>query len=293
MGITIKALPLRYGYLPWPAIAKMKRILDLRDVLKGYVVFVCMLVSIGSAQAQIDSTKVVRVLSFNIYHGETVNADKRFDLDLLAKIIRDEAPDLVALQEVDFKTKRAQGYDLATELGQRTQMAPLFGKAMAFDGGGYGEGILSTTAFLVTRNHPLKAQEGKEPRAALAVEVLLKSGDTIRFVGTHLDHTREETDRINQARQLNALFAENDRPTIMAGDLNATPDSETMKILFQHWAPSLTDFAPTAPSDNPKAKIDYILFRPQKSWRVLETKVICNDRATDHCAVLGVLELRE
>lgn len=242
-------------------------------------------------QLPVDSSRIVRVLTFNIYHGETVNADKKFDLDLLAKVINDVKPDLVALQEVDFKTKRARNLDLVTELGQRTKMAPIFGKAMTYDGGEYGEGVLSKYSFLSTQNHPLRAREGKEPRAAIELNVMIESGDAIRFVGTHLDHTRDNTDRNNQAKELNELFTKDDMPTILAGDLNSRPESEAMKILFNEWEPSSPEFEFTAPSDGPRAKIDYVLFRPANRWRVLETKVICNDKATDHCVVLSVLEL--
>ena len=242
-------------------------------------------------QLPVDSSRIVRVLTFNIYHGETVNADKKFDLDLLAKVINDVKPDLVALQEVDFKTKRARNLDLVTELGQRTKMAPIFGKAMTYDGGEYGEGALSKYSFLSTQNHPLRAREGKEPRAAIELNVMIESGDAIRFVGTHLDHTRDNTDRNNQAKELNELFTKDDMPTILAGDLNSRPESEAMKILFNEWEPSSPEFEFTAPSDGPRAKIDYVLFSPANRWRVLETKVICNDKATDHCVVLSVLEL--
>ena len=245
----------------------------------------------ASAQVEVDSSKVVSVLSFNIYHGETVGAEKRFDLDLLAKVINDVNPDFVALQEVDNKTNRARNYDLVTELGQRIKMAPLFGKAMSFDGGEYGEGVLSKYSFVSTKNHALNAGEGKEPRAALEVITKIKSGDVIRFVGTHLDHTKDETDRINQVNQLNAIFADNDIPTILAGDLNARPESEAMKILFSKWTLSDTNLNPTIPVINPTAKIDYVLFKPADRWRVLDIRVICNEEVTDHCAVLSVLEL--
>ena len=246
-----------------------------------------------SAQSKVDSSKIVRVLTFNIYHGETVNAEKKFDLDLLAKVITDAEPDLVALQEVDFKTNRARNYDLVTELGQRTKMSPVFGKAMSYDGGEYGEGALSRYSFLSTKNHPLAAREGKEPRAAIEVNVMIESGDIIRFVGTHLDHTKDETDRNNQARELNALFTNDEIPTILAGDLNSRPESEAMKILFTQWTPSLPDFEPTFSAKDPHAKIDYILFRPAHKWSVLDTKIICDDKVTDHCVVLSVLELLE
>jgi endonuclease/exonuclease/phosphatase family metal-dependent hydrolase len=90
---------------------------------------------------------------------------------------------------------------------------------------------------------------------------------------------------------LNELFTKDDTPTILAGDLNSRPESEAMKILFKEWNPSDSKFELTSPSNAPRAKIDYILFRPANRWRVLETKVICNDRVTDHCVVLSVLEL--
>ncbi|MBJ6369563.1 endonuclease/exonuclease/phosphatase family protein [Snuella sedimenti] len=242
------------------------------------------------AQFKVDSSRVVRVLTYNIYHGETVDTDKKFDLDLLAKIISDTKPDLVAMQEVDFKTKRARNFDLVTELGQRTKLVPLFGRAMSFDGGEYGEGVLSRYSFLTTQNHALKAREGKEPRAALEVKVVLKSGDTIRFVATHLDHTKDETDRIHQAREINAIFSD-DMPTILAGDLNALPESETIKILSEKWMPSFLDNAPTFPAVEPTKKIDYILYKPQNRWRVIEARVIDEKKASDHRPVLSVLEL--
>lgn len=267
--------------------------LKMNRIKSVIVLIVCNLcVGFGAfSQSAVDSTRIVRVLTFNIYHGETVNAEKKFDLDLLAKTINDLNPDLVALQEVDLKTNRARGYDLVTELGQRTKMSPIFGKAMSYDGGEYGEGALSKYSFLSTRNHPLVAREGKEPRAAIETNVMIESGDVIRFVGTHLDHTRDHTDRNNQAKQLNELFAQDNTPTILAGDLNSRPDSEAMKILFKEWTPSLPDFKPTSPADSPRAKIDYILFRPANKWRVLDSEIICNDTVTDHCVVLSVLEL--
>ncbi|MCF7567886.1 endonuclease/exonuclease/phosphatase family protein [Sabulilitoribacter arenilitoris] len=244
-----------------------------------------------TAQTPIDSSRVVRVLTYNIYHGETVLAEKQFDLDLLAKIISNSKPDLVALQEVDFKTNRVLKMDLVTELGLRTKMQAIFGKAMSYNEGEYGEGILSKYSFLNTKKHALVAGKDKEPRAALEVNVQIKSGDTIRFIGTHLDHTTDETDRINQANQLNSIFAQTNLPTILAGDLNATPESKTMKILFKEWHPSFTENIPTAPAQDAKDKIDYVLFRPANRWRVIEKKVIDEKTASDHKPVLSVLEL--
>ena len=239
-------------------------------------------------QENVNSSRVVRVLSFNILHGETMKGD--FDLEQIARVIRQAEPDLVAMQEVDLYTGRTGRRDLASELGLLTGMVPLFGSAMPYDGGEYGEGILSRYSFLSSRNHALPAGEGKEPRAALEVRVILKSGDTIAFVGTHFDHTGD-VDRINQATELRDILAEVDLPILLAGDLNATPESRAMEILFSDLNTSSADLAPTIPSNGPRVKIDYILYGPSDRWRVLESTVICDSVASDHCALLSVLEL--
>lgn len=246
---------------------------------------------VGYGQQTVDSSRVVKVLTFNILHGATLKGD--FNLDVLADVIKSTNPDLVALQEVDFKTNRALKYDLVTELGWRTGLTPIFGKAMPYDGGEYGEGILSRYSFVKTRNVSLPCSPGNEPRAALQVVCLLPSGDTISFIGTHLDHTNDEHDRITQARTINHVFSNNSYPSILAGDLNAVPDSEPMNILELMWMASYKPENPemTFPSNDPQHKIDYILYYPQQRWQVLSREVICDTIASDHCVYLVSLEL--
>jgi len=246
---------------------------------------------ISWSQTHIDSSKIVKVLSFNILHGATTKGD--FNLDLIAKVIIDANPDFVALQEVDFKTNRAKKYDLVTELGWRTKMATLYARAMQFDGGEYGEGVLSKHTFLQTRNVALPFTPGDEPRAALEITTVLPSKDTIAFIGTHLDHLKLETNKIMQAKHINKMFASNKYPTILAGDLNAEPNSETMNILEGQWSASYDKekTLPTYPSDNPSKKIDYVMFYPKHRWKVLKTEIIQDTIASDHCAYLVTLQL--
>ena len=258
------------------------------------IILIYILFSIpGWTQPDEGNERIIKVLSFNILHGATTRGD--FDLDAIAKVIIDTDPDLVALQEVDFKTTRVNGLDLATELGWRTKMAPLFGRAMDFRGGEYGEGILSRYSFVKSRNILLPHSPGSEPRAALEIITVLPSGDTITFIGTHLDHLKDEKDRIAQVEKINEVFRDNRYPTLLAGDLNATPRSVPIKILEKHWTPSYEkkNPQPTFPSDNPRVKIDYVMFLPKERWKVLETKVIRDSIASDHCAYFVTLELLE
>ena len=254
-------------------------------------IFALLFCSSAFSQDVADNNTYVKVLTFNILHGATTRGD--FDLDVIAKVIKETDPDLVALQEVDFKTNRAHKYDLATELGWRTGLAPIFGKAMPYDGGAYGEGILSRYSFVETKVVALPCSPGHEPRAALQVITVLPSGDTISFIGTHLDHTKNEYDRIMQAKKINESFSDIAYPSIISGDLNAVPGSTTMNILEEMWTPTYDKDQPakTFPSHDPKHKIDYIMFYPEKSWKVIEATPVCDEIASDHCAYFVKLQL--
>ena len=245
-----------------------------------------------SAQST-ENEKFVKVLSFNILHGATTKGD--FNLDVIANVIKEANPDFVALQEVDFQTNRAKEYDLVTELGWRTKMAPLFARAMPFDGGEYGEGVLSKYTFLQTRNVALPHQSQNEPRVALEMLTVLPSGDTIAFVGTHLDHLKDNTDRLAQVKKINEVFKGSKYPTILAGDLNDVPKSEAINILEEVWMVSYNKQKPepTFPSNKPNKKIDYVMFLPTNKWKVIDTEVICDTVASDHCAYLVTLQLMD
>ncbi len=233
----------------------------------------------------------LRVLTYNIHHGEGV--DGSFDLERLARVITAVEPDLVALQEVDRATERSSGVDQAAELGRLTGMQAFFGEAMPYRGGGYGEAVLTRLKVLDVTTHPLAASPGHEPRAALAVTVRAwRRGPRLVFIGTHLDHTGDPTDRIEQAVLLNDLALGYDpQLQILAGDLNALPDSEPMLVLAQQWQDtSPVRQEPTFPSRDPQRRLDYILVRPAGAWRVVEVRVLEEDIASDHRPLLVILE---
>ena len=244
----------------------------------------------GCTDVGLRSPTRVAVLTYNIYHGEDANGNS--NLDAVAQIINSLEPDFVALQEVDNKTTRAKGLDLTAELSKRTGMQGVFGKAMDYAGGGYGEAVLSRHPILDTKNNPLPHTPKAEPRAALEVHIELPTGEKIIFVGTHLDHLRDQNNRMMQARRIKELYEDCGLPVILAGDLNAVPGSDPINLLSQEWSyVGQNDPKPTAPSVRPRRKIDYIMYKPEARWRILETRVIDEKVASDHCPVFAVLEL--
>ncbi|NQU28658.1 MAG: endonuclease/exonuclease/phosphatase family protein [Candidatus Marinimicrobia bacterium] len=234
---------------------------------------------------------VIKVMTFNILHGATLNRDN--NLTLIAKVINDASPDLVALQEVDYKTNRVNNIDLIAELGRQTNMVSIFAKAMDYDSGEYGVGILSKTTFLSSRNVAQPFTAGNEPRTALEITTILASGDTISFISTHLNHLMEGIDRQAQTARINEILPANRYPTILAGDLNDVIGSPTINLIETKWtlACDRENPQPTYPSNKPDRKIDYVAYYPPKYWKVIEHTVIQDSIASDHCAYSVILEL--
>ena len=244
----------------------------------------------GCTGEKLGSPVRVAVLTYNIYHGEDANGGS--NLDAVAGIINSLKPDLVAFQEVDNKTGRAKRLDLTAELSRRTGMEGVFGKAMDYDGGGYGEAVLSRYPILEIKNNPLPHTAKAEPRAALEVHIELPRGMKMAFVGTHLDHQRDQSNRMMQAKRIMELYENYDIPVVLVGDLNATSGSDPINLLGRQWSDAAQeDPQPTFPSTGPVRRIDYILYKPEGRWKVVELRVIDEKVASDHCPVFAVLEL--
>jgi endonuclease/exonuclease/phosphatase family metal-dependent hydrolase len=226
----------------------------------------------------------VRVLSYNIHHGE--GTDGKLDLPRLAKVIRAADPEFVALQEVDRKTKRTKGVDQTAELARLTGMHGGFGKAIDFEGGEYGQAVLSRLPFEPGTVYTLPGEPAREQRIAFAVRVKL-DGQDVTFATTHLHHQGDDL-RQKQAAKLSEVFT--DGTVILAGDLNAYPDSKPLAILTPKWTVATGRDLLTFPADKPKNQIDYVLFRPADRFRIAESKVIDEPVASDHRPLLVVLE---
>ncbi len=231
--------------------------------------------------------KQVRVLCYNIHHGE--GTDGKIDLERIAGVIKAVNPDLVALQEVDSVTVRTNGVDQAAELARLTGMKAYFGRTIDFQGGKYGNAILSKLPFSQIRNFPLP---GREPRAVLTAEVDFAPTPFL-FMSTHLDNAIA-ANRLISADSINKIVSrEAKKPAILAGDLNEIPYGPTLGKFREVWTEAyLGDSLFTFPVATPNRQIDYILFTPRERWRLVEVKVLDESIASDHRPIMAVLELK-
>jgi endonuclease/exonuclease/phosphatase family metal-dependent hydrolase len=245
------------------------------------LVLACCLALSAAAQTR------VRVLTYNIHHAE--GTDARFDLERIAKVIKSVEPDVVAVQEVDVRTRRASGVDQALELGRLTGMHAVFGRGIEHEGGWYGNALLSKWPVDGFTNHALPGTPNRERRAV--IEARINAPLPFTMWATHLDIA--ESDRVMAAKAIAAMVKERptDRLMVLAGDLNAVEGSEPMKLLFSDWRSAKLDQPLlTIPVAKPARQIDYVLYRPADRWRVVEVRVLEESVASDHRPLFAVLE---
>lgn len=235
-----------------------------------------------------EKQNTIRILSYNIRHG--VGVDGKLDLKRIAGVIRSASPDIVSLQEVDNKTKRSKRIDQAKELARLTHMKCVYGASMNFQGGKYGNAVLTTLPVKASKVIPLPG----EPRSALCVTFKVPGKKSpareFLFIATHLDTKKRP--RLSSVPLIEKVFESRPKtPAVLAGDLNASPDSPTMRAFGKTWINSTSQGGLfTYPAKTPSRQIDYILHRPSKCWRVLETKVLKEAIASDHRPILAVLQ---
>ena len=151
----------------------------------------------------------LKFMSYNIRNGRGI--DNVQDLGRVAEIINRTAPDIVALQELDSVTGRMAGRFIPGELGEMTGMHARFCRAIDYDGGAYGVGLLSRDEPLAVRRIPLPGRE--ESRVLFVAEF----PDYVVCV-THLSLTPED-----QRASLPIIRTVTDtcrKPVLLAGDFN-------------------------------------------------------------------------
>jgi endonuclease/exonuclease/phosphatase family metal-dependent hydrolase/dienelactone hydrolase len=250
------------------------------------------LVMVGQIHAQEISETYeaqLRILTYNIHHGRGV--DGTLDLERIAKVIRSASPDIVALQEVDKDVTRSQSIDQPALLADQTDMQVVFGGNLPLQGGQYGNAILSKLPILIDRNHLLPTIDNGEQRGVLVAQ-LRKGREVISILATHLDHRRDDRERLASATAINLIANDlGSSPTILAGDLNATRDSSVLKRLAPNWSIAGELEQPTIPVAKPERQIDFVLTHPTDRWSVVKTEVIDEQIASDHRPLLAVLQL--
>ena len=237
---------------------------------------------------------ILKVMSYNIA-GAAASTGVR-SLPDLAEAIKKIDPDIVALQEVDaFTTRNGKDVHLARDLAALCGMDHwFFAKAMDFHEGEYGDAIISKIPFKETEAYTLTGDwEGQRIETRSVARVTIEvGGRDICFISTHFDHTGDEKWRILQAKELVEIVKGIEMPVIVGGDLNCTPTSEPMKILYEELASPCKTGDCLGTFVGSKNVIDYLVFRSNDALTLSSYGIYSwADKESDHFPVGAIFEV--
>lgn len=233
----------------------------------------------GHADGPTARAATVTVLDWNLHYGVEPATD--VDLETIARTIEAQDPDVVTLQEVSRGWVLGGGADMATWLSRRLGMEIAFAPAADRQ---FGNAVLSRSTLTDVVGHELPYGAGPQRRSALSTTVALPDGD-LRVTSVHLQHREANTP--TRLDQLEVLLAEApvDGPSVLAGDLNATPGSAELDLLTDAGWTSAVDAAgdPDAATTLDGYRIDWVL---GQQVTFADARVLTDPRSSDHLPVV-------
>jgi len=238
----------------------------------------------------------LRLLTYNIHGG--IGIDGRYDLERIAAVLGEEAPDIVALQELECGVARSRFHNQAVEIGERLGMSSTFCATRAAGQGRAGLAILSRYHALGTQHYDLTYKTRREPRSCLRVDLQMELGTQLHVFNCHLGLATQE--RLFQRRRMLSdailLSEELHHPVVIMGDFNDKPVSVVHGELRRHFVDAFTaagrEDATTFQFGLLRLRLDHIYV--SSAVRVLDCRVRRSGHArvaSDHRPLFACVEI--
>jgi len=203
----------------------------------------------------------LRVMTYNTH--SCLGTDGRISPRRIARIISQEQPDIVALQELDHGRRRSRGEDQATIIADLLGYHVVFCPTVVVGEERYGHAILSRFPIETIKVAELPTHARSiwpERRSALWSRISLHDVQ-VNVVTTHLGLSSRE-----RQAQIKALLGEDwlgsvleSEPVILCGDLNCRPGGPTYRMAMERLSdtvsvPNLHTFS----TMKPLVRLDHI-----------------------------------
>lgn len=197
---------------------------------------------------------LLRLATWNIHMG--IGLDGERDLARTAQVIRELAPDVIALQEVDNRVE--QKINDLEKLGEVTGLSVVAGPTLQRKTGDYGNALLTRLPVLHVERYDLSVGQ-REPRGLLIVHQDWH-GKELQIAVTHLG-LRPRERRCQVRRLIECLSAGERKPLILMGDFNEWLFwGRPMRWLRHHFGSVASPR--TFPTRLPLFRLDHILTDP-------------------------------
>ncbi|OQC00883.1 MAG: Endonuclease/Exonuclease/phosphatase family protein [Firmicutes bacterium ADurb.Bin099] len=203
-------------------------------------------------------------MTYNICSGMSYGENRKRDLAQSAEVIKEYAPDILALNEVHYNIRFSGFVKQAEEINKLLNYEYMYyGKAGAIKEGFQGNALFSRypvkTVHTVLVDQPAVLDEDVYYEQRSFIDSVIDIGKDLHVIVTHFGLA--EGERKNALDLLIPIFRQHRKSLVFMGDLNLEPHEEQLKsisgILKDTAAISNKKYF-TFPSDIPDRKIDYI-----------------------------------
>jgi endonuclease/exonuclease/phosphatase family metal-dependent hydrolase len=240
----------------------------------------------------------LRLMTYNV-HGCS-GMDGRVSPRRVARVIREQWPDIIALQEVDLGRRRSRAEDQAAIIAHELNLEVVFCPTITRGEEHYGHALLSRWPIELVKRARLPHDPTswwQEPRSAMWARVNV-NGQVVNVVTTHLGLGVRE-----RLLQVHALFSQEwigsfpEEPAILCGDFNAMPGSRPYRYALQRMRdaqllPKGHRPLATFSSMQPMIRLDHVFV--SKHIEAVGVAVVRNDLtrvASDHLPLLADLQV--
>ncbi|AQS41905.1 MAG: Endonuclease/Exonuclease/phosphatase family protein [Candidatus Tokpelaia hoelldobleri] len=250
----------------------------------------------------------LKIATYNI--GKNEIADDVTDFTALNTAIKNIGADVITLSEIDNKTARSKKVDQLKAIAEANGLYYAFGKALDFDGGEYGVGILSRYA--ITHSQTIRLPSGEaEQRVVLLAQISKPGFDSpLIIMATHLDWKKDPAIRLEQVRHIlevsigdvSSDFKDiSSSIKLLAGDFNSVRNERPLKEIEYFFNPVRKDGVDDRswPAVNPAIDIDHIFTFKGQKWTIKNLEIPHDNEnfmwssVSDHLPVIAELELAE
>jgi endonuclease/exonuclease/phosphatase family metal-dependent hydrolase len=249
------------------------------------------------------STSTLRVLHWNLHHGNDPN--NRWAFPLQMEVIRKANPDVISLNEVEKFNSSYGNIDQAAEIAEylKAKTGKTWYQYMRVGSGsskGIGNAVLSRFPITSTSYCQLSGS-----RNAVHMGVVV-NGRTLNLWSTHLA-VESGSYRLAEANALVACMGNYAQQRVVAGDFNAQAGSTELRVMTSDyvdvWAKAKSMGATTNYSGNcdgctRNSRIDYVFTSKDASSLVLKSAQIIDSRdssgkmPSDHKPMLTVYSVK-
>jgi len=234
------------------------------------------------------SGTVFSVASYNIH--QCVGVDRKRDPHRIARVIQELTPDVIGLQEVDYRPLGDRKSYQLNYLSEVTGLTAVAGPTIHRPDAEFGNALLTRHEIIKLCLHDISVPR-RQPRGAIDAVIDIK-GQPVRVLVTHLGLSGRE--RRRQVLRLMDLVAnKGTRLTLLLGDLNEWwPPRFSVRNLNARLGRASSPS--TFPSKFPLFALDRIWVSPHEAMlETTVTKTPLTRIASDHLPLQATIRLSE